>query len=208
MKDERVAVVDYAAGNLTSVETALKRLGSRYVVSADPRELESCDRLIFPGVGEASTAMRELSKRGLDTFLKEYAESGKAMLGICIGCQIILSHSEENDTRCLNILPGEVKRFSRESGLKIPHMGWNEVRVQKESPLFAGIRDGSSFYFVHSYYPRPAEPEDVLAVTDYGGLFPAAFSRRNVFAVQFHPEKSGERGIQLLSNFLTLDPEG
>ncbi len=207
MKDERVAVVDYAAGNLTSVKTALKRLGSRYVVSKNPRELDGCDRLIFPGVGEASSAMRELSARGLDTFLKEYAESNRPMLGICLGCQILLSYSQENDTNCMDILPGEVKRFSKKSGLKVPHMGWNEVRVRKNSPLFAGIPDGSSFYFVHSYYPKPVETEEVIAFTEYGGRFPSAFGRRNLYAVQFHPEKSGERGIQLLSNFLQLDAE-
>ena len=205
---EKVGVVDYAAGNLTSVETGLRRLGVQYVVSGSPVDLADCDRIIFPGVGEARAAMRELRVRGLDVFLPKFADSGKPLLGICIGAQIILSLSEENDTRCLDMLPGRVVRFPDGSGLKVPHMGWNEVEQTGDSILFRGIPDGSSFYFVHSYYPRPDRSDDVLGRTEYGVSFVSAFGRGNLYAVQFHPEKSGEWGITLLSNFLEAPAGG
>lgn len=205
---DRVGVVDYAAGNLTSVETALKRLGADFAVSGLPDELDRTERLIFPGVGEARAAMRELEKRRLDGFLRRYVASGRPVLGICIGCQIVLSLSEENETPCLDIVPGRVRRFPYDMGLKVPHMGWNEVRQRGVSPLFDGIPDGSSFYFVHSYYPQPERQEETIGTTDYGIEFVSAFSRNNLYAVQFHPEKSGELGIRLLSNFLSIGTEG
>lgn len=200
----RIGLVDYAAGNLTSVETALERLNVSYVVSGNPDELAECDRLIFPGVGEARAAMGALKDRGLDSFLTSFIESGKLLLGICIGCQILLSLSEENNTTCLDILPGRVRRFPDKLGLKVPHMGWNEVYQVAHSQLFEGIPDGASFYFVHSYYPDPQSRDDVIGETEYGIRFVSAYQRENVYAVQFHPEKSGERGIRLLSNFLSL----
>lgn len=200
----RVAVVDYAAGNLTSVETALRRIGASFFVSGDPEELEKSGRLIFPGVGEARAAMRELGNRGLDAFLRPYVASGRPVLGICIGCQIILSSSEENETQCLDIVPGRVRRFPPTKGMKVPHMGWNEVMQRGDSPLFRGIPDRSSFYFVHSYYPEPRRGEDTIGTTEYGIEFVSAYAKENLYAVQFHPEKSGEWGIRLLSNFLEI----
>lgn len=204
----RVGVVNYAAGNLTSVESVLKRLGAEYTVSEDPEVLTGCDRIIFPGVGEARAAMRELKKRGLDRFLQGFAASGRPLLGICIGYQILLSRSEENDTPCLDIIPGRVVRFPEDKGLKIPHMGWNEVRQRGDSPLFRGIPDRSSFYFVHSYYPLPEMSQEnsreISGETEYGVMFASAYRRDNLFAVQFHPEKSGEWGIRMISNFLEL----
>ncbi len=199
---KRVGVVDYDAGNLTSVKTALKYLQSDYVVSAHPEELDTTDTLIFPGVGEARAAMRNLQSRGLDELLNSYFKSGRPMLGICLGSQIVLSDSEENDTACLGLISGTARRFARNSGLKVPHMGWNQVNPVRESILFRDIPDGTSFYFVHSYYPAPEQEAAQLATCEYGVTFTAALSRDNLYAVQFHPEKSGKWGLQLLQNFL------
>lgn len=200
----RVGVVNYDAGNLTSVESALKRLRAEYIVSEDPDVLDGCDSVIFPGVGEARAAMGELKKRGLDLFLPKFIGSGRPLLGICIGYQILLTRSEENDTPCLDIIPGRVVRFPQRGDCKVPHMGWNEVSQKGESPLFRGIPDRSSFYFVHSYYPQPETAEEIVGTTEYGLEFASAYRRNNLFAVQFHPEKSGEWGIIMLSNFLEL----
>jgi glutamine amidotransferase len=197
----KTGVVDYDAGNLTSVSTALGFLGADFIVSKDPEVLMKCDRLIFPGVGEAAYAMNILEERGLDTFLRDFAASGRPLLGICLGCQIILSRSEERDTGCLGILPGEALLFPSDTGLKVPHMGWNSLSITAAHPLFRGIPEGTSFYFVHSYYPRP-EPEYTIAECDYGIRFSAAFAKDNVAAFQFHPEKSGPFGLRLLKNFL------
>ena len=204
---KRVGVVDYDAGNLTSVKTALKFLQAEYVVSSDPAELDQTDMLIFPGVGEARAAMRNLQSRGLDRFLHDYFCSGRQMLGICLGSQIVLTDSEENRTSCLRLIPGTARRFSRSSGLKVPHMGWNQVRTVRGSVLFKDIPEGSSFYFVHSYYPDPEDESAVVATSDYGITFTAALQLDNLHAVQFHPEKSGKWGLQLLQNFLSSAEE-
>ncbi len=198
----KVAVVDYDAGNLKSVETALRYLDAEYFVSPDPAAIIRADRVVFPGVGEARAAMTTLKKRGLDEALRQVARSGKRLLGICIGCQIVLDHSEERDTPCLGLIPGKVIRF--QGDYKIPHMGWNQVMPLRADPLFEGIPSGSSFYFVHSYYPQVDTPF-VLAETEYNGKFSSALQKENVYAVQFHPEKSGEAGLRLLKNFLDLD---
>jgi len=199
---KRVGVVDYDAGNLTSVKTALRYVQAEYVVSSDPEELDQTDKLIFPGVGEARAAMRNLQRRGLDQFLHDYFRSGRQMLGICLGSQIVLNDSEENSTPCLGIIPGTARRFARSSGLKVPHMGWNQVCSAFKSVLFKDIPEGSSFYFVHSYYPDPEDESAVAATSDYGITFTAALQLDNLYAVQFHPEKSGKWGLQLLQNFL------
>jgi imidazole glycerol-phosphate synthase subunit HisH len=198
----KVGVVDYDAGNLTSVSTALKALNTEFTVSGDPKTLEGCDRLIFPGVGEANYAMKILTERGLDLFLPKYAASGRPLLGICLGCQIILSYSTENDTDCLGILQGEAALFPGDMGVKVPHMGWNSLIYQKEHPLFNDIPPGTSFYFVHSYYPQVNERLSI-AQCSYGLNFSAAIGKDNIAAVQFHPEKSGPFGLRLLSNFLS-----
>jgi glutamine amidotransferase len=202
-----VGVLDYEAGNLTSVETALRHLGASYVVSSSPEELEGCGRLIFPGVGEARAAMRSLRNSGLDELLRKYAASGAPLLGICLGCQIVLSATEENGTECLGLVPGRAVRFPPDSGLKIPHMGWNTVRQSGNHPLFRGIPDETSFYFVHSYYPQLDDPSMEIGGTGYGLAFSSAFAAGSLCAVQFHPEKSGKWGLQLLSNFLVMEGE-
>jgi len=201
---KRVGVVDYDAGNLTSVETALKFLKAEYIISSQPEKLQDTEQLIFPGVGEARTAMQNLRSRGLDQFMRDYFQSGRQMLGICLGSQIVLSKSEEHDAKCLDIVPGTTRRFSRNSGLKVPHMGWNQVYPVHSSPLFADIPGGISFYFVHSYYPDPQADSAVLATTEYGITFTSALQLDNLHAVQFHPEKSGKWGLKLLQNFLNF----
>lgn len=201
---KRVGVVDYDAGNLTSVETALKFLKAEYIISSHPEQLQDTEQLIFPGVGEARTAMQNLRSRGFDQFMGDYFKSGRPMLGICLGSQIVLSTSEEHDTTCLDIVPGTARRFSRNSGLKVPHMGWNQVYPVGSSPLFADIPGGISFYFVHSYYPDPHAVSAVLATTEYGITFTSALQLDNLHAVQFHPEKSGKWGLKLLQNFLKI----
>ncbi len=201
-----VGVVDYRAGNLRSVESALRRLGAAYRIVCRPEELAGFDRLIFPGVGEARAAVSVLAETGLDAALAAFHRSGRPLLGICIGCQIIFEHSEERDTRALGLLPGEVRRFPDGAGLKVPHMGWNRVTFLREHPLFRGIVQDSFFYFVHSYYPDPARPEDAAAQTEYGLRFPSVIARDNLAAVQFHTEKSAEAGLRLLGNFLQWQP--
>jgi len=202
----RVVVVDYEAGNLKSVETALKKLKADYTVTKDPDQILRAERCIFPGVGEARTAMEVLKASALDEALRDFRAAGRPLLGICIGCQLIFTRSEERNAVCLDLLPGAAIRFAPSAGLKIPHMGWNTVGYRREHPLFAGIPDQSYFYFVHSFYPAPADPELVVAECEYGVVFAAAVARENLAAVQFHPEKSGLRGLRLLANFLAWNP--
>ncbi len=197
----RVGIIDYDAGNLKSVETALHYLNVDFVLSSDPRVLEDTEKLIFPGVGEAGAAMKSLRQYGLVDFIRNYEKSGRNILGICIGAQIVLNGSEETDTPCIGIVPGRAKRFPRMKGYKIPHMGWNNVVFSEENPLFEKIPRGASFYFVHSYYPEPENRECVLSTTEYGIEFCSSFHYGNLYAVQFHPEKSGKWGLQLLKNF-------
>lgn len=206
-----ITVIDYDAGNLRSVETALEYVGARYRVSPDPGHIATADKILFPGVGEAAHAMAVLRERGIPDALSEAITRGTPVLGICIGSQIILDSSEEGPTECLGLETGRAKYFSREfgnrgiQGLKVPHMGWNQVRVHEEHPsagLFRGIPDNSSFYFVHSYYPEPADPSVYLAESDYGFPFVSAYGRDNLIACQFHPEKSGPAGLRLLENFI------
>ncbi len=200
----KVGVVDYEAGNLRSVETVLKHLGADYIISNKPEVLFRSDKVIFPGVGEASSAMSVLKRDSLDDFLKSYAQTGKLILGICLGCQIILDQSEEGPVDCLSLIPGKVVSFKKEYGLKIPQIGWNSVESVKDHFLFKGIPRGSSFYFVHSYYPEASDKYSI-GRTDYGITFSSALSRDNISAVQFHPEKSGRHGIKLIDNFLRED---
>ncbi|MDR2869847.1 MAG: imidazole glycerol phosphate synthase subunit HisH [Deferribacteraceae bacterium] len=197
-----IAVVDYKAGNLTSVCNALTHIGADHFVSSDPDKLRLGDRLIFPGVGHAKSAMARLKETGIADMLTSYANSGKAMLGICLGSQVLLDHSEEGDTDTLGIILGQVKLFSPSIGLKIPHIGWNQVYpAGNPHPLFKDIPDGSSFYFVHSYYTAVADASNTLCTTDYGGTFCSGVRQGNVCAVQFHPEKSGKWGLKMLENF-------
>ncbi|GAB4495084.1 MAG: imidazole glycerol phosphate synthase subunit HisH [Anaerolineales bacterium] len=216
-----ITLVDYNAGNLTSVRRALEHLGIPCQISADPDVVRCADKIIFPGVGAAGAAMSVLRERGLDSALKESFAKGIPILGICIGCQIILEHSEEDDTECLGLLAGKTIRFSPSVSksahplqnpltpsahplpdpLKIPHMGWNAVTVTQPHPLLAHLRPGDEFYFVHSFYPQPADSAHIYAISDYGGEFPVAIGKDNLFAVQFHTEKSGAMGLRVLENF-------
>jgi glutamine amidotransferase len=197
-----ITLIDYKAGNLTSVRRALDHLGLPCQISADPEVVRRADKLIFPGVGAAGAAMGVLRERGLDMALKESFAAGTPILGICIGCQIILDHSEEDDAACLGLLSGRTIRFSvSDPLLKIPHMGWNAVTVTRPHPILSHLRPGDEFYFVHSYYPQPADSSQIYATSDYGGEFPVAIGKDNLFAVQFHTEKSGEIGLKVLSNF-------
>jgi glutamine amidotransferase len=205
----RVAVIDYQAGNLRSVETALRHLGAEFRVTGRPEEALRAERLLVPGVGEARAAMEVLDPAGLGEAIREFVRSGRPTLGICLGAQVIFERSEERSTPCLGILPGEVRRFPpslRRAGLKVPHMGWNRVLRRGSHALLAGVPDGSYFYFVHSFYPHPTDPMLVLAECDYGLRFAAGVGRGNLAAFQFHPEKSGAPGLRLLANFLSWEP--
>lgn len=198
-----IGVVDYKAGNLKSVDSALSHLHGDFFISDNPEKLLKADKMIFPGVGEAFSAMEVLESSGLGEAVKEFAASGKPLLGICLGAQIVFEHSEERNTPCLGIIRGKVKRFSSTMGLKVPHMGWNTIE-HKNLPLFRGIEDNTSFYFVHSYYIEANSDENVAATCEYGHSFTAAAVKDNILACQFHPEKSGEAGLQLLKNFIEL----
>lgn len=202
---ETIAVLDYGAGNLSSVQNVLRHFGADFIVTSRPDEVERSSALIFPGDGEAAASMGELRRTGLDEALRSFLASGRKMLGICIGCQVIFSHSEERDTRCLDLVPGDVRRFPRRAGLKVPHMGWNAVSFRLRHPVFEGLPQGASFYFIHSYYPVPANARHSAAETEYGETFASAVAARNLVAVQFHPEKSGPVGLRLISNFLSWD---
>lgn len=201
-----IGIVDYEAGNLTSVARALESLHEPCTVTHDFKLLNEMSHIIFPGVGAAGQAMTNLRESHLDGHLKRWVREGRPVLGICLGTQVIFEKSEEEGTTCLGIVPGEVKRFPadlREGGerLKIPHMGWNRVSFRKGHPVFAGIPAEAEFYFVHSYYPAPADETWAAGWTDYGIRFCSAVARGNLVAVQFHPEKSGRPGRTLLANF-------
>ena len=213
-----VAVVDYGMGNLRSVAKALEHVAARsgqaleVVVTADPAQLAAADRVVVPGQGAMPDCMRELESRGLrEAVIRAAAE--KPFLGICVGLQMLFGYAEEGGVHGLEVFPGEVPRFpaaamvNAEGGrLKVPHMGWNQVRQVQSHPLWAGIADDSRFYFVHSYYVAPQDPALTAATTDYGLIFTSAVARANIFAVQFHPEKSAQAGLQLLGNFLHWNP--
>lgn len=202
------AIIDYRAGNLTSVRLALEHIGEQCEITGDPSRILSAHRVIFPGVGAAGEAMRNLAELGLTDVIRQVARSGKPFLGICLGTQIILDYSEEDGgTECLGLLPGVVKRFAPvDPSCKIPHMGWNAVRIIKPHPLFEGIEDESEFYFVHSYYPAPSDSGCVFGVTEYADVeFASVIGQGNIFATQFHPERSGRIGLRLLSNFVRWD---
>jgi glutamine amidotransferase len=200
-----IVIIDYQAGNLTSVVRSLKALGVEGTVTQDPAVVAQATRVIFPGVGAAGKAMATLRELGLDQALRQSFQRGIPILGICLGAQIILEHSEENDTVCLGLLPGRTRALSRGEGVKIPHMGWNRVHFLRTHQIFKGLPEGAEYYFVHSYYPAPAETAMVVGVTDHGIEFPCAIGWRNLVATQFHPEKSGRFGLQILENFLAWD---
>ena len=199
----KLVVIDYGAGNLRSVAIALARLGFEALVTSEPEAVERADVVILPGVGAAADTMSNLARRGLVEPIREYIDSGRLFLGICMGLQVLLSVSEEGgEHACLGILPGRVRRLPE--GLKVPHMGWNRVRQRSQHPIFDGIAEDAFFYFVHSYYGDPEDASVVVGETDYGVTFPAVVARDNVVATQFHPEKSAEPGLRLYDNFLRM----
>ena len=200
-----VVVIDYQAGNITSVVRSLRALGVESTVTESPEVVLGARRVVFPGVGAAGVAMAILKSRGLDQALREVFNRGNPILGICLGAQIVLDHSEENDTPCLGLIPGRTRALPRTPGLKIPHMGWNGVDFGGSHPVFAGLPATAEYYFVHSFYPDPAETSMVMGTTEHGIRFPSAIGWRNLVATQFHPEKSGRFGLDILKNFLAWD---
>ena len=200
------AIIDYDAGNLRSVEKALMALGEKPVITRDRETLLQADRVILPGVGAFADAMGKLEQYGLCPVIHEIVEKGTPFLGICLGLQLLFERSDEGEgVPGLSLLPGEILKIPEQPGLKVPHMGWNSLRIRGGSRLFAGVSQDSYVYFVHSYYCHAAREEDVAACTDYGVKIHAAVERGNLFACQFHPEKSGDTGLQILSNFLKID---
>jgi glutamine amidotransferase len=201
-----LAIVDYGAGNIGSVQRACAETGIESVITAKPADLKNAQRIIFPGVGAAPTAMENLTRTGLAGALKQAFMSGIPILGICLGAQVVLDSSEEGDTLCLGLIAGKTVRFHfQDKSLKIPHIGWNSVKITQPHPLLEGIDKEDEFYFVHSYYPQPAGKENIYAVSDYGGDFCCAIGFKNLFAVQFHPEKSGRFGLKMLKRFAGWD---
>ncbi len=204
-----IAIIDYKAGTLKSVERAVKKLGFVCRVTQRREEILKSERIIFPGVGAAGKAMADLKNLGLDSVLKQDFETRKPILGICLGAQIILERSQENEAGCLGLIEGDVELFPQplfdegNERLKVPHMGWNGVRIHKEHPVLEGITPSDEFYFVHAYDPRPASDDYVVGTTDYGIEFSSVIGYKNLIAVQFHPEKSGRAGLKILSNFCT-----
>jgi glutamine amidotransferase len=202
-----IAIIDYKAGNLTSVKRALDFLGQDSIITHDYSSITEADRIIFPGVGAAGSAMADLRALKLDHALWQAFREGKPVLGICLGTQIIMETSQENDTPCLGLIKGQTVRFpddcrdGKGRRLKVPHMGWNGVRFKKRHPVFHGVDPKSEFYFVHAYYPLPVDASRVLGETEYGIAFPSVLVCHNLIAMQFHPEKSGRPGLHILSNF-------
>ena len=209
-----VVVVDYGMGNLRSVAKAIEHVAPEadVRVSSDAAEIAAADRVVVPGQGAMPDCMRELSARGLrEAVIRAAAE--KPFLGICVGLQMLFGHADEGDVMGLEILPGRVPRFPNAAmmgadgtRLKVPHMGWNQVQQVEANPLWDGIEDGARFYFVHSYYVEPQSPEVIAGSTHYGIPFTSAVARANIFAVQFHPEKSAQAGLRLLGNFMRWNP--
>ncbi len=201
-----VSIIDYRAGNLKSVEMALRKIGVPCEITSVRERVRSAERVVFPGVGAAGQAMANLRETGLDRTISEAFDSGKPILGICLGAQIVLERSEENDAACLGLIEGRARRFpeglsSGAQRLKIPHMGWNGLEVKQRHPVLEGIGPEDEFYFVHSYFPGPAREECILAETEYGIRFSSVLGTRNLVVMQFHPEKSGTAGLKVLRNF-------
>ena len=196
----RIAIVNYQAGNLRSVQKALEKVGAEAFVTSNPDDILTADGVVFPGQGACDSSMQNLRSRQLDTTIKEAISNGKPFLGVCLGMQLLLQNSDEGDESCLGILDGSVRELP--STVKRPHMGWNQVQVLNNDLLFRDIPQDSFFYFVHSFYADPMQSEVVSGVTDYGIEFCSALSFDNVNAVQFHPEKSGLIGLKIYENFL------
>ena len=200
-----VAIIDYDAGNIKSVEKALLHLGEEVIITRDREQILNSDKVILPGVGAFGDAMEKLRSYGLDKVIYEVVERKIPFLGICIGLQLIFEKSDETPgVKGLGILPGEILRIPDKEGIKIPHMGWNSVKIKENARIFKDVPQDSYVYFVHSYYLKAGREEDVAATTEYSTLIHAAVEHDNVFACQFHPEKSSEIGLKILKNFVEL----
>ncbi len=196
-----LGIIDYNAGNLQSVCNALESLGTPFVVASSPDALINTEKVIFPGVGHAKSCMKELQNRGFDAFLKT---TEKSVLGICVGMQMLFDFSEEGDTKCLGIISGSVKKFDQNLVHIVPHMGWNEI-THTENPLFENTPQKTDFYFVHSYYCDPFDSSKTIASTVYENFsFCSAIQQKNIWGVQFHPEKSGKEGLSILRHFVEM----
>lgn len=202
----KVTLVDYGYGNLRSVARALTRAGVAPVISGDPQELMEADAAVVPGVGAADSAMQALERLGLTSALRRFIKTGRPLLGVCLGQQLLMDWTEEGDVPCLGVVPGSVKLLP--AGQKVPHMGWNRVEFVAPHPLLEGIPSGSYFYFVHSYYTEPDAESSKVGMTEYGVRFCSMLSRGNVVATQFHPEKSGPLGLRIYDNFVRLAAGG
>ena len=202
-----IAIMDYGVGNLFSVEKAFLFLGADAAITSDPDVLRQADKIVLPGVGAFGDCMKNLRASGMIPVLTERVRAGVPLLGICVGLQILFEGSDESpEAEGLGFFRGRVRRIQAE-GMKIPHMGWNQARIERPHPLLEGVPDGSDFYFVHSYYPAPADPADAVCTTEYAGTrFASMVGRGNLAATQFHPEKSGPVGLRLLENFARWTP--
>lgn len=202
-----VAIVDYEAGNLRSVQRACKHVDIEAYITSDPDQVVKADRVIFPGVGAATSGMETLNSSGLGDALREYFNSGKPLLGICLGAQVVLEFTQEGKKDCLGLIEGTCEKFQfTTNDLKIPHMGWNEIEIVQPHPMLAPVSSGDEFYFVHSYFARPADKENVYCITEHGYPFCSALGKDNLFATQFHLEKSGEKGLAVLKQFANWNP--
>lgn len=200
-----ITVVDYGAGNLRSVQRALEAVGQQVSVTGDAREVERAAGLVLPGVGSTNDAMQALHAQGLVEPLRAYAASGRPFFGVCVGLQLLFEFSEEGNVECLGILPGRVRRFPTQPGLKVPQIGWNSVWfTSADHPLLHGVPNGTYFYFVHSYYADPSEPGLTIGEAEYGVRFAAIVAHDNVVATQFHPEKSADLGLRIYANFAAI----
>ena len=201
-----IAIINYGLGNLGSIANMLKVIGEKSIITADPEKIKSADKLILPGVGAFDAGMSKLKETGLIQVIKDEAVGGKPMLGICLGMQLLGNSSEEGELPGLGLIDFECKKFNLppELGLKVPHMGWDIVEFKKDVPLLKDVTGRQRYYFVHTYHAVCANPEDVMMTCDYGYEFACAVNRGNVYGVQFHPEKSHDFGMRLLSNFVDL----
>ena len=201
-----IAIIDYGMGNIHSVQKALESMGAKTVVTNKPADIKACDKAVLPGVGAFDDAMQELKKQNLISTLTEHIKNKKIFLGICLGMQLLFESSEEaRESKGLGILKGTVNKFENKDNLKVPHMGWNQLKVKNTScPLLKDIPDNSYVYFCHSYYPKPQDERIIAATTDYGVDFTSILWQDNIYGAQFHPEKSQETGLKILRNFVNL----
>ena len=201
-----IAIIDYGMGNIHSVRKALQAQGAKVAVTSDPAQIKRSDKLVLPGVGAFGDAMAELEKRDLVEAIAEHIHDKKAFLGICLGMHLLFESSEESpDVKGIGLLKGRVNKFKSIGCLKVPHMGWNQIKIRKTNcPLFKELKEASEVYFCHSYYPKPQDPETVAASTEYGEDFASIVWKENIFATQFHPEKSQAAGLKILRNFVNL----